>query len=130
MIIAVVQVDMFVGRAYGQCVFLCDIFFYDTAATEIYTYRHTLSLHDALPICWAMARADAAPRSPVHEAAPSGSGGVRTERELMAVIWAVAKPSATPLRRGDIVSFAARVRRSFLHSLMCATSPFSGLSLD
>src|SRR3546814_19415049 len=26
-------------------------FFKDTAATEIYTYGHTLSLHDALPIC-------------------------------------------------------------------------------
>src|SRR3546814_13245225 len=25
-------------------------FFYDTATTEIYTYLHTLSLHDALPI--------------------------------------------------------------------------------
>src|SRR3546814_2183129 len=25
-------------------------FFNDTAPTEIYTYRHTLSLHDALPI--------------------------------------------------------------------------------
>src|SRR3546814_9610054 len=25
-------------------------FFHDTAATEIYTYGHTLSLHDALPI--------------------------------------------------------------------------------
>src|SRR3546814_1274897 len=25
-------------------------FFYDTATTEIYTYGHTLSLHDALPI--------------------------------------------------------------------------------
>src|SRR3546814_17357739 len=25
-------------------------FFKDTATTEIYTYRHTLSLHDALPI--------------------------------------------------------------------------------
>src|SRR3546814_11936233 len=28
---------------------LC-FFFNDTATTEIYTYRHTLSLHDALPI--------------------------------------------------------------------------------
>src|SRR3546814_18591106 len=27
-------------------------FFNDTATTEIYTYLHTLSLHDALPICW------------------------------------------------------------------------------
>src|SRR3546814_17456302 len=26
-------------------------FFTDTATHEIYTYRHTLSLHDALPIC-------------------------------------------------------------------------------
>src|SRR3546814_9442317 len=26
-------------------------FFKDTATTEIYTYGHTLSLHDALPIC-------------------------------------------------------------------------------
>src|SRR3546814_6931823 len=29
----------------------CYVFFNDTAATEIYTYLHTLSLHDALPIC-------------------------------------------------------------------------------
>src|SRR3546814_12860952 len=28
----------------------CYIFFNDTATTEIYTYCHTLSLHDALPI--------------------------------------------------------------------------------
>src|SRR3546814_6936655 len=36
-----------------MCVFtniLC-FFFNDTATTEIYTYWHTLSLHDALPIC-------------------------------------------------------------------------------
>src|SRR3546814_11118891 len=26
-------------------------FFKDTATTDIYTYLHTLSLHDALPIC-------------------------------------------------------------------------------
>src|SRR3546814_13006787 len=30
--------------------FLVLFFFYDTATTEIYTYLHTLSLHDALPI--------------------------------------------------------------------------------
>src|SRR3546814_10360009 len=34
------------------CIYiLCILFFNDTATTEIYTYRHTLSLHDALPIC-------------------------------------------------------------------------------
>src|SRR3546814_14039661 len=30
--------------------YICFFFFNDTATTEIYTYRHTLSLHDALPI--------------------------------------------------------------------------------
>src|SRR3546814_4293946 len=28
----------------------CDLFLKETATTEIYTYGHTLSLHDALPI--------------------------------------------------------------------------------
>src|SRR3546814_12998493 len=30
---------------------ICLCFFNDTATTEIYTYCHTLALHDALPIC-------------------------------------------------------------------------------
>src|SRR3546814_16448371 len=42
-------------------------FFNDTATTDIYTYCHTLSLHDALPICLAIA------------------GGVRGCRHLHAV---------------------------------------------
>src|SRR3546814_20926477 len=29
---------------------LCEFFFICAATTDIYTYRHTLSLHDALPI--------------------------------------------------------------------------------
>src|SRR5213082_4118356 len=33
--------------------FLLSCFFFnDTATTEIYTVSYTLSLHDALPICW------------------------------------------------------------------------------
>src|SRR3546814_18510838 len=36
-------------------------FFNDTATTEIYTYGHTLSLHDALPICLAVRQASEAP---------------------------------------------------------------------
>src|SRR3546814_2613175 len=47
-----------------SCVALC-FFFNDTATTEIYTYGHTLSLHDALPICQ---HAD-----PGH--GPAGAGG-------------------------------------------------------
>src|SRR3546814_17065286 len=35
-------------RVSDLCFFFCN----DTASTEIYTYLLTLSLHDALPICW------------------------------------------------------------------------------
>src|SRR5213075_3581661 len=35
---------------YWSCRFCSSFFFKDTATTEIYTTRHTLSLHDALPI--------------------------------------------------------------------------------
>src|SRR3546814_17482419 len=33
-----------------MCIEYVFVFFNDTATTEIYTYLHTLSLHDALPI--------------------------------------------------------------------------------
>src|SRR3546814_6693424 len=36
--------NIFISQVYG-------FFFNVTATTEIYTYGHTLSLHDALPIC-------------------------------------------------------------------------------
>src|SRR3546814_10961906 len=39
------------ARLCGCDVISCVFFFNDTATTEIYTYGHTLSLHDALPIC-------------------------------------------------------------------------------
>src|SRR3546814_19229049 len=35
---------------FGLCVFISLFFFDATATTELYTYCHTLSLHDALPI--------------------------------------------------------------------------------
>src|SRR3546814_2821651 len=35
--------------------YMCCVFFNDTASTEIYTYVHTLSLHDALPISYPLA---------------------------------------------------------------------------
>src|SRR3546814_11435730 len=34
---------------HSSVIFLCCFFFYDTPPTEVYTYGHTLSLHDALP---------------------------------------------------------------------------------
>src|SRR3546814_3832829 len=61
-----------------------DFFFHDTATTDIYTYCHTLSLHDALPIApaaqklkafsitssafyWPFPFADGEPSSYVHD---------------------------------------------------------------
>src|SRR3546814_18497494 len=43
---------------------MCIFFFNDTATTEIYTYGHTLSLHDALPIYRRRRRSVAAYRGP------------------------------------------------------------------
>src|SRR3546814_9839216 len=41
-----------------RCVVWCIVFFFNVpATTEIYTYLHTLSLHDALPICEGLAPA-------------------------------------------------------------------------
>src|SRR3546814_14171210 len=40
-------------------IFIFCLFFNDTATTEIYTYWHTLSLHDALPIYGNILRGDA-----------------------------------------------------------------------
>src|SRR3546814_10414747 len=40
-----------------QLSFIIFVFFNDTATTEIYTYCHTLSLHDALPI-WELRSGD------------------------------------------------------------------------
>src|SRR3546814_11660458 len=52
-------------------------FFKDTATTEIYTYGHTLSLHDALPICEAIRQNLVARDFGAHK-------GRRTEVEVIA----------------------------------------------
>src|SRR3546814_3776237 len=52
------------------CLFFC-FFFNDTASTDIYTYCHTLSLHDALPISTGAASPD--PASPVSMSSFSAS---------------------------------------------------------
>src|SRR3546814_16394752 len=41
---------LFVLSVFPSAFFSLLVFFNDTATTEIYTYVHTLSLHDALPI--------------------------------------------------------------------------------
>src|SRR3546814_7748669 len=46
------------GSWYKQGIFYVFHFFFfnGTSTTEVYTYLHTLSLHDALPICWSAER--------------------------------------------------------------------------
>src|SRR3546814_16890517 len=66
-----------------------DFFFNDTATTEIYTYCHTLSLHDALPISSSRAR----------RAGPNGRRAASSRRSVRRA-----------LRRGS------RVRRSEEHT--------------
>src|SRR3546814_18084376 len=56
-------------EVFGFCVF----FFNDTATTEIYTYGHTLSLHDALPISLEAARR--LPSGLEHDVIEGGAGG-------------------------------------------------------
>src|SRR3546814_10616376 len=58
----------------------------DTATPEIYTYCHTLSLHDALPICWSRpapssARSAAWPRCPSHPHRSPRRDGCRRRSE-------------------------------------------------
>src|SRR3546814_20643774 len=64
-------------------------FFNVTATTKIYTYRHTLSLHDALPICVERAatlelRAQAAEHRHVRDA--SGEERRRQQRPVERVV--------------------------------------------
>src|SRR3546814_17306842 len=58
--------------------YMCFFFFNYTATTEIYTYGHTLSLHDALPICF---QAFAPP--PVAEPAPASAAAAEEEELLL-----------------------------------------------
>src|SRR3546814_16861328 len=62
---------------------------YETATTDIYTYRHTLSRHDALPICWPGRRSSSASwaatgagRADGSGAADMGSGWIVTVKRL------------------------------------------------
>src|SRR3546814_20126506 len=61
------------------------VFFNDTATTEIYTYLHTLSLHDALPIC---PRARASMRSKARAPERSGPHGTTATRASRTPSWA------------------------------------------
>src|SRR3546814_19903584 len=51
--------DVGSAMSLGKCDLVC---LNNTATTENYTYRHTLALHDALPICDRLPRPDIRPR--------------------------------------------------------------------
>src|SRR3546814_16711996 len=73
------------------CFWCFRIYFFlnDTATTEIYTYRHTLSLHDALPI------------SPPSRPAPPKSSSFVSSAQLRPLNSAVVPPGplGPPLRQ-------------------------------
>src|SRR3546814_11463257 len=69
----------------NEALYVSSFFFLnDTATTEIYTFFHTLSLHDALPICPACpagqgCSASVAPVRPLR--GPEGVFGKKTEKD-------------------------------------------------
>src|SRR3546814_7091612 len=84
-----------------QCYTCSSFFFNDTATTEIYTYVHTLSLHDALPIstrrpctgfCRAAQRGEPAPpsdRGPDRRTAERSEEHTSELQSLMRISYAV-----------------------------------------
>src|SRR3546814_13248648 len=68
------------------------VFFYkDTATTQTYTYPHTLSLHDALPICRPAPITDALSQRSGGEIVPAAGGRAASS---------VRAARLAPLRRG------------------------------
>src|SRR3546814_18360876 len=92
-----------------MCV-MCMFFFNDTATTEIYTYLHTLALHDALPISSAITHAKG---TGTVTAIDSAAGkitldhGPIAELQWPAMTMAFDAPPAllTAVKIGDQVSF-------------------------
>src|SRR3546814_15087208 len=85
-------------------------FFNDTATTEIYTYRHTLSLHDALPISGAGHACGGGPaprrrpghRAPVVDHCPAAPLLAADAGDLAAAVAAVlGAVRAAPAQAGD-----------------------------
>src|SRR3546814_2931425 len=97
-------------------VFVC--FFNDTATTESYTYCHTLSLHDALPIC---AHAGlVAVRGPVRADGDRAGGAVQRRRRQWHAAGVCPGRALRGLAGGDVGAFAGRSEEhtSELQSLM------------
>src|SRR3546814_15795657 len=80
-----------------RCLCWLCFFFNDTATTEIYTYRHTLSLHDALPI-WQ--RSHCVSKGP-HVAGTADARGTRTGRAGIGLGFA-ASVAERSRGRGDV----------------------------
>src|SRR3546814_1347061 len=106
---------------------LFTFFFHDTATTEIYTYGHTLSLHDALPI-WrghatrTAARSAAAappprPREPAADSTPAAAPS-RGRRQPAAVRRSAEHTSALqPLMRTSYAVFCLKKQNNTANKL-------------
>src|SRR3546814_13259208 len=93
-------------------------FFNDTATTEIYTYGHTLSLHDALPISGAAGAEDV---TDVHVGAPaSNASGSRAT--LMNSSSSDATPCSAGSRRGSPCSNTRPCETNSTRSQTASTS--------
>src|SRR3546814_19831044 len=88
---------------------VCCCFVNDTATTEIYTYLHTLSLHDALPISLGtLRRSKRAPTPPV-----CASSGNALERPAAPTPWSDRIRFASPIcqdRKSGVKGKSVRVR--------------------
>src|SRR3546814_5041834 len=95
---------------------ICFFLFMDPATTEIYTYGHTLSLHDALPI-WPMAEARPGSPSncPIASASASGSLG-GTTRPLTSSATISALPPTRVAAIGSAHAQASSRARSEEHT--------------
>src|SRR3546814_8695529 len=71
------------------------LFFKDTVATDIYTYLHTLSLHDSLPISGSAPPRRTAPRR--SRSRPTASGSARAAEGMRAA--AASPPAASDTAR-------------------------------
>src|SRR3546814_14577361 len=74
-------------RGMGSSMFMSLLFFFfnHTPTTEIYTYCHTLSLHDALPICFGAPGIE--PQGKIARSTSTGPNPERIRAVTVEIIW-------------------------------------------
>src|SRR3546814_18414810 len=115
-------------------------FLYEPAYTEIYTYLHTLSLHDALPICPAAPGLVQYPCQPdsgfilIASVTDSPGLGVRDSKASDASIWRswadAGARAMTPTPKASVTTSVSRRRKTIMDyaSLPAACSALNRLA--